>query len=75
MKTWAEDQIEYWEKQSDLEFLNYFADIKFDKYDPTKLGQYDLYVYNRYKRIIRDKKLSSILDESRILNFNQFNLI
>ena len=78
MKKWEDEQIEHWETQIDLEFLNYFKTIikSIDDYDINKLGNYDLYVYNRIKKIIRDRKINSIIGESRILNFNHFkNLI
>lgn len=72
--TWEESQIEDWEKQSDSEFLKYFEPvlIRIDEYDPNKLGKHDLYVYNRYKQILRNYKLGLILTEGKILNFNQF---
>jgi hypothetical protein len=75
MTNWTKEQIEYWESQNDLEFLKYFKSVltSIENYKETELIGLDLYVYNRYKKIIRDKKINLILDENLILNFKHFN--
>ena len=75
MTNWTKEQIEYWESQNDLEFLKYFKFVltSIENYKETELIGLDLYVYNRYKKIIRDKKINLILDENLILNFKHFN--
>jgi hypothetical protein len=75
MTNWTKEQIEYWESQNDLEFLKYFKSVltSIENYKETELIGLDLYVYNRYKKIIRDKKINFILDENLILNFKHFN--